>query len=298
MSTFKENFNQYSVTLKLTFLGCLALLSYVIITAIAVPTLSKYFDVPLLEFLSGNESPSSEIYRSLQWLQFFSTVALFTLPALIYIEWRDKSFGRIFGKFQKNNLLIWTAGLLLLPLWSPLGEYLTALLHFWAQEANIAWLNRIVLNETSQASLITEFISLPNTWDIIVNSFILVLLPAFSEELFFRASIQQTLMETRGPWKSILLTSLLFGVLHFQILNLPMLVFFGILLGILYYVTGNLWISISAHLLNNSITLYFAFQAKEYTNQVEEVIFEPFIVIPSTLIGIVALLFLLQKVKK
>jgi membrane protease YdiL (CAAX protease family) len=89
-------------------------------------------------------------------------------------------------------------------------------------------------------------------------SFGMVVLIAFSEELVFRGYVLSNLLEsfagqTAGKWIALLLSALGFAIFHFggpgiNALAFANLFLAGILLGINYIYTRNLWFSISLHL--------------------------------------------------
>jgi tetratricopeptide (TPR) repeat protein/membrane protease YdiL (CAAX protease family) len=77
------------------------------------------------------------------------------------------------------------------------------------------------------------------------------LLPAVSEELFFRGFLGRGLVARYGPALGILLTSLLFGVIHINPVRIAVAGVLGIALHAVYLATRSLWIPILVHLVNN-----------------------------------------------
>lgn len=77
------------------------------------------------------------------------------------------------------------------------------------------------------------------------------------EEIFYRGLLQRSLERRFGVWPAILGSALLFGVSHFQLLQLPALVLFGIVLGLLAQRTGRLAAPIAAHIVFNMTTVLF-----------------------------------------
>lgn len=82
-----------------------------------------------------------------------------------------------------------------------------------------------------------------------------VLAPIF-EELFYRGLLQRSLLK-RGlsPVVAIGITSLVFGVSHLQLLQLPGLVVAGALFGVLAHRAGRLGPAIAAHVSFNMVTV-------------------------------------------
>ncbi len=72
------------------------------------------------------------------------------------------------------------------------------------------------------------------------------------EEPFFRGAIMHTLLVSAGPWVAIPLSSVLFSAAHFirkvrTYWPSVGLAFLGLWLGVCFYKTGNLWLSMGLH---------------------------------------------------
>lgn len=82
----------------------------------------------------------------------------------------------------------------------------------------------------------------------------LAVLPALTEELFFRASLQQSLRSAGlGRTTALISSALAFSAMHFEVLSFLPIFLMGLLLGFLYEVSGNLWLPIAAHFFNNAL---------------------------------------------
>lgn len=82
------------------------------------------------------------------------------------------------------------------------------------------------------------------------------LLAPWVEELLFRGVIMNRLnRQGKDPWRGILLSALMFGLIHVN----PVQVFFGFLMGIalgwIAWHTRSLWPAIVAHALNNTMSV-------------------------------------------
>lgn len=73
------------------------------------------------------------------------------------------------------------------------------------------------------------------------------------EEFVFRGAVEGTLLKTTSPWAAILISALLFGIIHMNPIQIPFAFIIGILLGWLFYKTGSLIPGILAHFINNAI---------------------------------------------
>lgn len=111
------------------------------------------------------------------------------------------------------------------------------------------------------------FIDLKNIKNLDLNFFILsVIFAPITEELFFRGILLQKYV-IKGKIKSgVFVTSLIFGIVHFD-LNIPGRIVIGIILSILYLRTGSLYAAMLAHLINNLLICILI-----YSNSIEKII--------------------------
>jgi membrane protease YdiL (CAAX protease family) len=105
----------------------------------------------------------------------------------------------------------------------------------------------------------TGFSGLSNHYEYIFAFITLVIIAPISEEILFRGYLLGKLRKYVPIWVAILVTSLLFGIVHFA-WNVGVDVFaLSIVLCILRIQTGRLWPSILLHMIKNSIAFYFLF---------------------------------------
>ncbi len=98
--------------------------------------------------------------------------------------------------------------------------------------------------------------SMKNVQDYIAGLFILGLLPAIAEEMIFRACIQKVFISiSRNAWTGIIITAVLFSMMHLSFYGFLPRLFLGILLGYVFYKGDNIWLTIIIHFLNNAFAL-------------------------------------------
>jgi membrane protease YdiL (CAAX protease family) len=84
-----------------------------------------------------------------------------------------------------------------------------------------------------------------------------ILIAPIAEEIVFRGYIYTTTKRFSGRLFATLLSSLLFGVVHFNITALIPLIFLAIVLALAYELSGSLWAPISIHALFNASQILF-----------------------------------------
>ena len=133
------------------------------------------------------------------------------------------------------------------------------------------WAAKFKAMEDSYAELIITVAGMKTLPQFLLSLFILALLPAFTEELFFRGCLQQVLVGwTRNPFVGILITSIIFSAVHQSFYAFLPRVFLGMALGYLFYDSRNIWLSIWAHFFNNAFSLtqlYALSRAGKLNNQ-------------------------------
>lgn len=109
---------------------------------------------------------------------------------------------------------------------------------------------RLLEDQTNDA--IKGLLQMENPLELIANLTLIALLPAIGEELVFRGVVQQQLLRRiHQPWIALVLTAVIFSFIHFQFEGFLPRMLLGLLLGWLYWRTGNFWVPVAAHFANN-----------------------------------------------
>lgn len=78
-----------------------------------------------------------------------------------------------------------------------------------------------------------------------------VLGPVVEEAVFRESLLGELLLQKVTPWKAILISALLFGLIHGNPAQIPAACIIGLLLGVVYWKTGNIVLPILLHIANN-----------------------------------------------
>lgn len=89
---------------------------------------------------------------------------------------------------------------------------------------------------------------------------LIALFPAVFEEFLMRGIVLRS-YEKRGTKTAILITSILFGIMHLDIQNLPATIFMGWLIAYCTVQTNSLWAAILVHFINNAFAVLSYFIA-------------------------------------
>jgi membrane protease YdiL (CAAX protease family) len=94
--------------------------------------------------------------------------------------------------------------------------------------------------------------------------------PGFAEELLFRGYAQTRLVQRWGRWPGILITSLLFGIMHMDPLQSPFAFAFGVYLGYLAEKAGSIRPAMVCHAVNNSVQVFLGWYSGGGSKPTEE----------------------------
>lgn len=168
------------------------------------------------------------------------SLAAFLLPSLIYIKWRGRGYTRAlrFHRIYPVHipLLLWGFPALLS------GATLLSIL-FGGTDS------------IGNSSTAFEQIAPENIWMALLMIPALALLPAFLEELLFRGILCNEL-DRRGMMRTLLVGSLLFALIHFDLSNIAFYFFSGVLLTLVLYATDSLIATMLLHAAYNLVSLF------------------------------------------
>ncbi len=128
-----------------------------------------------------------------------------------------------------------------------------------------------VHTEKMTVKLMEGLLVMQTPWEMVASLVVMAIVPALGEELVFRGIGQQKLIEITGkPALGIGLTGLIFSVTHFEIQRFFAILLLGLVLGLLFYWTKNLWIPIAAHFLNNGAQVFIAWFNQDKVSQLKD----------------------------
>jgi hypothetical protein len=107
-------------------------------------------------------------------------------------------------------------------------------------------------NETIEKLLNVHSISVLS-----VNIFVIAIIPAFGEELFFRGALQSVFQGRNRKIAGIWWTAIIFSAIHMQFYGFIPRMLMGAFFGYLVFWSDNLWLAIIAHFTNNAVAIIF-----------------------------------------
>lgn len=94
--------------------------------------------------------------------------------------------------------------------------------------------------------------------------------PALFEEIFFRGAVQNLLERWwKNPLLALIVASLFFSFIHMSVFLFLSRAVLGLVLGLMYQRSRNLWVNIAAHFLNNTIAVIQLFWISRHQLKVD-----------------------------
>lgn len=110
-----------------------------------------------------------------------------------------------------------------------------------------------------------------NGWsEFLIALCIMAFFPALFEEIFFRGAMQNLFEKWwKSPWMAIIVTSLLFSLIHFSVYLFLSRALLGLVLGLMYFKTKNIWVNVLAHFINNAIAVSQLFYLSQKSKKID-----------------------------
>ena len=196
-----------------------------------------------------------ENVNTLRLLQVISTFIIFFIPAVSYSWvchgkqpfWLGLNKHLNFFQIVIGFLIIFAANIMA----GPLQELSEKVVAFFPSLDQLA--KKLEDSYNEQVNLLSN---LNGFGDLILALLIMAFFPALFEELFFRGALQSLLVKWwKKPLLAILISSLVFSLIHLSVYLFLSRLALGFALGLMFYHTKNIWVNTIAHFLNNAIAV-------------------------------------------
>jgi len=125
---------------------------------------------------------------------------------------------------------------------------------------SLSWLEQMMRDSEQNAERITKiFLNIDSVGALLINILMMALIPAIGEELMFRGLIQKSLSKKMNIHIAIFISAFIFSFIHFQFFGFLPRFLMGLFFGYVYYWSGNLWLTIFAHFVNNGSAVLLAY---------------------------------------
>ena len=91
-----------------------------------------------------------------------------------------------------------------------------------------------------------------------------IIFAPITEELIFRGYLYPVVKRFTDRWFASIFSGVLFGVIHFNVMALPMLALMGVILAVIYERSGSLWVPIGCHAAFNATSVGLMLISRAY----------------------------------
>ena len=219
------------------------------------------------EMIKALMRPENVNYARLS--QVLSTFFLFFVPAALYLlichgkntSWLG--FNKHINGWQVmiGFFLIFFANIIAAPLAEISKNMLSHSPHFNALAKSM---------EDSYSDQVMALSNLKSWGEFLMAILIMAFFPALFEEIFFRGALQNLFARWwKAPLLAVIVTSILFSIIHMSLYLFLSRAVLGFILGLMYQRSRNLWVNIIAHFLNNSVALIQLFWITRHNKKIE-----------------------------
>ncbi len=205
--------------------------------------------------------------NTMRLVQIINSICLFLFPIWIFKR-VVKPTGDFLHTRTQSEPKTWILVALIAFASMPVTDLMATLNHIIPLPAKLAKIFQQL--EDNYDNQIMQLMQMHGIMDLIVSLFIVALLPAVLEELFFRGGVQNILIQWfKKPFLAILVTSVVFSAIHFSYYGFLPRAFLGLLLGYVYYWSKDLKLNIFIHFINNAVsvvTIYILTKRNELTS--------------------------------
>jgi membrane protease YdiL (CAAX protease family) len=239
----------------LQFIILIAVMASFFVFALS-PLLMNLMGVPLTEIVAMSENSPRKVINAALLFQFFSAVGIFLLPALLFAYFTHPRAGNYLGLVKPGKSIQWLLVIIIMlgatPIFLGIAELISHLnLGEAAKKA-----------QEDNDKIFKAMLSMSSPVHLILGFIVLAILPGVSEELFFRGILMKFVAKrSRTIWFPIVISALMFALMHSNVYGLLSIFLAGCLLAYIYYLTGSLWCSIIAHIFFNGIQVVLAYFA-------------------------------------
>lgn len=221
---------------------------FTVISSVVVPAITGH---PITEALNvSKDSPRSLINTALL-SQALSHAGLFLIPSLLFAYLSHPAPRRYLGLRAPGKSVQWLLVLGCIVGAAPVFLGMDALMRDWLH------LDGTAAQQTNDR-LTEAFLYTQTSGQLLLSLFVVALLPALGEELFFRGVLYRFVAKrVTNKWFPVLASAAFFAAVHYNPSGLPAIFLAGVLFAFFYYLTGSLLPGILAHFVYNGGQVLF-----------------------------------------
>ncbi len=207
--------------------------------------------------LGVNQSPE-EVLSSPAFIKFaliVQDISYFIIPSFIILAGFDPGYGLRIVKLKNISavevLLVIILAISAFPVTGLAGRLNSGMVLPDSLSGMEHWMKD---KENYADNLLETIMSAGSFWGMMFNLLLIAALPAIGEELIFRGVFQNILKGIlRSGHLAVWITAVLFSAVHFQFYGFLPRMLLGVMFGYLFLWSGNIWLPVLAHFINNAV---------------------------------------------
>jgi len=246
---------------KLILLILLVLSFLLFSMLLGILILVPIYGTGVISLLAEPDFSNLSFINSMKVLQIMNTAGGLLLPSLIFI-WLCTPKNEKYGGLSKSpSVLTLTLSFLLIVLAQPVVGWANELNSYLSLPEGLSFIENWMKSTENQGEQISEaFLSTTSTKGLMVNIFMIAILPAFAEEILFRGVLAKLFKDwTNNVHLAVFLSAFIFSAIHLQFYGFLPRFLLGTALGYLFFWSGSLWLPIAAHFANNFLSVLIDF---------------------------------------
>ncbi|MDD3876760.1 MAG: CPBP family intramembrane metalloprotease [Bacteroidales bacterium] len=245
--------SEFPIPLKLMLLGLLLILGMFIASFVNI-ILATVLGIDI-HTLSISETNESILFAKVS--QVISHLFIFIIPSIFFCYLIKQKHIKYLKLDSKPVFLLFIMSVLLIIFSLPIVDFLMKIndkMQFPEFMSGVEyWMSSM---EEKTLELTIKFLKVESIMGLLLNLFVLALVPSIGEELLFRGVFQRVLQEgMKNLYMPIIISAFVFSFIHLQFYTFLPRFFLGLILAFIYWKTNNLWYPIIIHFVNNSITV-------------------------------------------
>ncbi len=220
------------------------------------------FNASFAELASYVSNPvTAKAVSFIKYYQVINQIGIFVIPALLFSYLVSNNTLDYLSINKVPKLISIMVGGMIVYAILPFNNYLDELNRQMIFPDFLSGIENWMKEKELQAKNLTEvFLKTNSIGGLLLSIFIVAVVPAIGEELIFRGLLLKLFNQlTKNIHVAVFISSFIFSAIHLQFYGFAPRFMLGMVLGYLFVFTGNIWVPILVHFINNasSVIVYY-----------------------------------------
>jgi uncharacterized protein len=255
---YKGLFSKLPHSSNLFIIAIVILITFLFTNVIGIIASVFIFKLSLTDFMNILKNLNYNNHYQINILKLFQmvqTIGLFIIPpfllAWLFSEQGPSEYLQI---NKKAGLITFFLAAIIMYTCMPLIEWMLEINSSLKLPHQLHEMESWMKDSEDTADKITKaFLNITTFQGLALNLLMIGLLPAIGEELMFRGFLLRFFRDwTKNSHFAIIISAIIFSVIHFQFYGFLPRMMLGILFGYLFVWSGSIWVPVFVHFINNS----------------------------------------------